>query len=270
MQKEYDHTALQTALQRWAEAGAPLPDDIRMSRKNVGEILKKLEPKIPSMQCAVAPSSFNPKEEHLCAYPRPLGWDWPSCAGLLQHFGGKGVLSRLPLFWQVESPLYRACQAAGSFIFLNDKANMPLGAEAVRSAEIGTVLTDLDDASAFSSFLLAKNYPLPEAWLIVHVAEHIPGELPFPLANSPSKIGQEVHVLPGVPILEQCSTLSDTKKPLFHRSSGYYWETEEKHTLITGPTEDPCPLIRFELSFLLEEHDECPCGQEIVRTVTLP
>lgn len=105
-------------------------------------------------------------------------------------------MARLPLFWQLEIPLFHACRHAGSFLFINDVGNMPLGAAAIRTAEIDTIVTDFDDAVAFSAYLAQSTCPIPQKWFIVRPPLRAGKPLPSHLAHV--EVAEEVHETPGI------------------------------------------------------------------------
>ncbi len=229
------------------------------------ELLEKidaLEARIPKIPYRIVPTSFDPEDPELRGFPIPLKWRWASCEEALRVFGATGVMMRLPLFWQLESPLWSACKKAGAFIFTNDPENMPLGAAAIRSANIDCVVTETKDASLFSDFLREKKYQLPRSWIIIHPANSDEWSLP---KLEGANVAQEVHLFPGIPLLEQCANLRAKQRPRFHINSSYMWDTSLGE--ITGNTDDPLPLIGYRIPFPLKEEGACSCGRRIVARV---
>lgn len=143
------------------------------------------------------PSSFNPNDPALHGVPRAAQEEWSALEHALISWGAKRIMLRLPLFWQVEIPVFRACRASGAFLFTNDVRNMPLGKYAVRAIGIDTVVTDIDDASEFSAFLLREDTPVPPHWFIVRPAHRAGTPLPRELAGV--AVEEEVHLSPGIP-----------------------------------------------------------------------
>ncbi len=188
------------------------------------------------------PSSFDPNDPALHALPHTAGWRWASCEEALREFETRGVLLRLPLFWQTLSPLNDVCRSIGAYIFPNEIENMAVGAVGLRSAGLNTVLTTAEDAEKFASFL-QEQQPLPASWFIVHEAGAVSWELPAALKNSAARIAQEVHLSPGLPVLAQCTHLRAKKMPHFHT-------TEEAHS--------------HPLPFQLAEQGLCVCGKKVV------
>lgn len=207
-----------------------------------------------------SPTSFDPADPLLRGFPRPRGWDWRSARRALERFGGPGAIVRLPLFWQIETPLYRAGKAAGVFLYFNERGNMPLGAAAIELASAATIVTDTDDAARFATFLESKPAPAQNlSWIIIH---RIDGAWTLPTAAlAPgSKAAQEVHLFPGVSVLEQCDALMEEKSPLFHASD------ECSIDLSTGRLTgfSPLPLVRYQLPIALRSAGTCRCGREII------
>lgn len=179
---------------------------------------------------------------------------------ILRHFGSRGILMRLPLFWQLESPLYTACRATGAPLFVNDQGNMPVGDAALRLAELDTVVTGAADATMFSSYLSEHGTPLP-MWFIIHPLPSEPWDIPPALKKNDVRVAQEVHLFPGVPLLEQCPSLADNKEPVFHASGSYAIEYSDAKTLISSIKDDLASLKRYELPVQLKEDGTCPCGK---------
>lgn len=142
------------------------------------------------------PSSFDPDDPDMKGIPVPLDWCWDSAEHTFKAWGSRGVMMRLPLFWQMEVPLFRACRSVGAFLFANDVGNMPLGAVATRIAEIDTVVTDFEDTCMFTSYLLECNAPLPKHWFIVRNQKNAHRQLPHALANV--AVYEETHSSPGI------------------------------------------------------------------------
>ena len=192
------------------------------------------------IECDFIPSSFDPDDPDLKALPRPHGWRWSSCEAALKEFGTRGLMVRLPLFWQIIPPLHESCRTLGIPIFINDLANMPLGAAALLHAGVDTVIAEAGDATQFAAFLKQNKLSFPKAWLVIHRANDA-WNIPETLAAS--SLVQEVHLSPGVVLLSQCPELMRQKKPLFHD------ERAEKSDL---------------RAFRLVEKGTCACGRTIL------
>ncbi|OGG56912.1 hypothetical protein A3D71_00295 [Candidatus Kaiserbacteria bacterium RIFCSPHIGHO2_02_FULL_55_20] len=230
-------------------------------------ILEIAEPRIPDNACEVVPTSFNPDDPKLRAFPRPLNWRWTSCELALRAFKSSGIMMRLPLFWQVEPALFAAGQAAGAPIFVNDQGNMPVGAAAIRTASMDTVVTDTEDAQRFSSYLLKRGAQFPAAWIIVHPILQKAWTIPAPLRSGTAHVAQEVHLFPGVPVLEQCEKLAARKEPVFHLSESYLFEVEGGATYLTSIGDDPLPLFRYALPVTIAQGERCSCGKKVATRV---
>ncbi len=188
------------------------------------------------------PASFDPNntDDPLL---RPLDWRWDSLTEALGWCDTKIALLRLPLFWQVLSPVHAAAVAARCGLFVNEKENMPLGEAAVRVGEANTVVTDTKDAFAFSLYLAEHNTRLKN-WFIIHEATQ-DWDIPITLTGTEYNVVQEVHVHPGVPVLVQCKELSLSKKPHFHATADY--------ALTASALE--VPLLNVGV---------CACGKEVL------
>lgn len=161
------------------------------------------------------PSSFDPNDSSLTALTRPMEWRWTSLACAFARANARGIMSRLPLFWQAEIPLFEAARAAHTYIYLNDAKNMPVGAAALAQGAVDTVVTTGTDAREFAAFLTDKTMSLGSLWVLVHpLNDSTP--LPEQLFRSKARIYQEIHSSPCVPLFVQCDALADAKELRFH------------------------------------------------------
>lgn len=223
--------------------------------------LDSLQPKLGDTACDLVPTSFEANDPEIRAFPLPLERKWSSAERALKLFGGSGVMMRLPLFWQVEPALFAAAQNAGAFIFVNDQDNMPLGAAALRDASIHTVVTTTEDAHRFCAYLNERNAKLPAAWIIVHRIDQ-KWDLPAAALSPQSAIAQEVHLFPGVPVLEQCDQLIEGKRSLFHLVDGY--ELADDGVSLSGRPDDIMPFSNLELGTVLHAKGTCSCGKALL------
>ena len=143
------------------------------------------------------PSSFDAQDPTLHGVEVPATWRWNSLEPQLKTWGSKGIMMRLPLFWQLETLIFEACHTAEASLFINDRANMPLGAAALKIAEIDTVVTDLADAEAFVAYLTEAKAPLPSFWFIVRTPEQ--ATTPLSALLRPLTTAEETHRSPGIP-----------------------------------------------------------------------
>lgn len=223
--------------------------------------LRMAQQSVPIDAVRIFPTSFDAQEKDVLAYARALEWRWDSAHFALKHFASTGVMMRLPLFWQLESPLFYAAEEVGAFIFVNDAANMPLGAAALKSANIDVVVTHVADSTAFAAYIFEHQIPQPD-WLIVHPLSDELGTLSPLLRNA--RVAEEVHLFPGVPLLSQCGTLIDEKKRRFHSTDGYTVTRRENGYAISGGAQDTVPLVDFPLPTPLSENETCACGRTIL------
>ncbi len=231
--------------------------------------LSAIEPRIPEMECRIFPSSFNPKDTDLRAFPRAIHWRWTSCERMLRFFGAQAVMTRVPNFWQLESLVHACCRNIGAPLFTNEPENLALGAAAIVSANVNAIISEASETAPFVSFLLERDVPLPALWLLIHKADAREWSVPPSLIQNGITVAQEVHLFPGVPILHQCPALASDKKPLFHVSDEYEWEMLESETLITSAGGDPLPLHRLLLPISIHAAGECACGKTIVQKRTV-
>ncbi len=234
-----------------------------MTASELLRLLGAIQNRIPEMNARVMPSSFDPDDSALCAFPSRKTAGWNSCERVLRDSGARGVMMRLPLFWQVEPNLFAACQAAGAFIFINDADNMPLGTAAVRDAHIDTIVTDAGNAHAFARYLLEKKSGMAKTWIIVHAPHTDIAPVPKALEDLHIRVAQEVHVFPGVPVLVQCTLLEKNKESSFHVSDSYEHEKTKDGLALTSTDASPLPFFRYELPLRLRDEGQCGCGKTI-------
>lgn len=230
------------------------------------EILEIVEPRLPGLPCRLFPSSFDPNDELLRAFPRSFAWHWTSCEQALKSFGAQVVLMHVPHFWQLGAPLNTVCRNIGAPIIISDPANLPVGAAAVVSAGVNAVVCSARGASEFASFLAERGIALPPLWFLVHETAARAWDVPEALTES--VVAQEVHLFPGVPILEQCTALVESKRSFFHFSDAYAWETRGNAACVTSiGSDDPLPLFRFTLPFSFRVLENCACGKQVIEKI---
>lgn len=239
---------------------SPFPEG-ETTLHDLREMLRRAEVHIPTTPCALVPTSFRHETERITAFPRHLRWEWPS---LKSHFGrhsSNSVMMLLPLFWQMESSVYRACNEAHAVLFVADTANAPINAAAIASLSIDTVLTSVRDCEQLLQEMAEQNTRIPPHWIFVHDASEPLPAIPPRLKTAGITVTHEVHLFPGVPLLQQCEALSVSHSTGFHVTDVYEWEFHVDHTLITSIDNDPLPLIRFRLPFITLEKGVCQCGK---------
>jgi len=174
---------------------------------------------------------------------------------------------RLPLFWQLESPLHTAAKASHATFFINEQENMPVGAEAIRTAGLDTVLTDTSDALVFATYLSEKGKLMPKNWFMVHPVFEPSWNIHAVLRGKNYRVAQEVHIFPGVPFLEQCVFLYEKKEPIFHVCDTFTVEFGKNRTIAKSTKRDILTLWKYELPCLLKEKETCKCGKTIISKI---
>lgn len=209
-----------------------------------------------SEEYRILPSSFNPEDPSLGAITRRVDWEWRSCTKVLEDGGAKGVMMRLPAFWQLESLLHRAAKRAHAYIFINDLKNMPVGAAAIHLAEVDAVVSSAQDSFEFSKYLEKNNHKFPRTWLIINPIENAV-ETPEPLRVRAVHVRHEVHAFPGVPLLVQCSRLSSRNPVEFHIADEFSsTQTNEN----TWELESVAPDLRISrIRMQMNETGQCEC-----------
>jgi hypothetical protein len=226
-------------------------------------LLKEFEPRVAALMCRVVPSSFDPDDPDLTAMPRSMEWQWTSLERFFRLSSARMIMSQIPLYWQVASALERACAAAEAPVFAADACNVAVCAAAVRELNIEVVVSAPEDAAPLIAYLSEKHIEPPRSWFIVHAAKSN-WSMPPELAEGYFSVQQEVHLFPGVPLLEQCAELAASGKAHYHTNGQYAWSIADSDTLITSMGDDPLPLINYQLPFSLREAGLCACGKTIV------
>lgn len=206
------------------------------------------------------PSSFDPNDTALKAVPRPYEWRWESCEDILRAGNATIVMSMLPFFWQLASPLHKICTAVGAPLFSNQPENMPVGAAAIQDAGINAVLSTPQDAAAFSLFLLERNVPLPATWLLVYSGAAAAWDIPISL-NDAQTVAREVHLCPGLPLLVQCPAQARAHAEDFHLSKEFAWDFADKTPRVSIKDASLLPLHLYSLPFSLAEKGACSCKE---------
>jgi len=176
-------------------------------------------------------------------------------------------MTRVPPFWQLEPVVHLICRNLNVPILTNELENSPLGAAAILEADVNAVITAASDSAAFTSYLSEYKIPLPNIWVLIHDAAATEWGIPGSITHDEVHVAQEVHLFPGVPILEQCPHLVDEKSALFHVSDAYSWDIGEERTRVTSLGDDPIPLYRYVLPCVLEVAGQCACGKTCVHKV---
>jgi len=229
------------------------------------KMLKKVQEKIPDrINFRIFPTSFSPEGYEGGGFFRAGDWRWDTLEEHLKSSGALGVLVRLPLFWQVEPLIYYACKNAGSFLFLNDASNMPVGRVAIKNASFNTIVTTSDDALEFSKHIQEHNCNDFLNWIVVHPINDIDiNRMKISYANT-SYIAHEVHLFPGIPLFVQCSHLARGKSHHFHVASEFSLDTLEGSISLTGNESDAVPLYKVSINVsATREKKKCPCGREV-------
>jgi hypothetical protein len=210
------------------------------------------------------PASFNAGPEAVAAFPRMVSWEWKSLHAALRQHKSVSVLSHLPLFWQVEPVLSAACKNADARLYIGDSENLPVSAASLPALSIDTVISETAEAAAFASYLSDKGKDAPPAWILIHRAGDEVWETPAIIKTASTGISRQVHLFPGVPILEQCTALAESASNGFHADDSYLWEFSDEATYISSVDTDIVPLYRFRLDDPLRVSGMCACGKEIL------
>lgn len=214
------------------------------------------------------PSSFDANDPLLYAVPRSASFRWKSLEEFLGTTRARGLLVRTPIYWQALFAAHEACQAAGIPYLANDPDNAPVGAAALRMAGVDSVLTEASRAHEFWSYCQERKTVLPSAWFLVHDARSTTHWIaPESISQTSSCVFQEVHIMPGSPILEQCANLAAQKSTHFHIADAYTLRSESGRTHITSISNDAPPLSDIVCNWNLAEECLCACGRATFRRI---
>ncbi len=224
----------------------------------VSSDIRAIQNTLHSLPCRIIPTSFDADDAALAGFPLHHLYRWDSCAHALVELKAHGVMMRLPLFWQLEVLLWYASRAARAPIFLNDPENMPVGAAALQLGGMDTVVTEQRDAGAFVEYLQKEKMALPEKWIVVHRADDV-WKLPAALADS--RVAQEVHLFPGLPVLSQCPHLMDVRgTPGFHLKKEIRYEPDFE--TCETPSKDAIPSFKLRMP-PITMGPVCACGERM-------
>ena len=223
------------------------------------EMLQSITPRAADIEARILPASFDASPT-MPAFLRHFSWRWDTLAEHLKHVGTVGLLVRIPLLWQCEPLIHHACRESGSFFFLNDEANMPVGRIALRDGGMDTVLTTAADAVRFAEHLRAAQAALPTRWIVIHPITH---PLGIPDGLDAAWIAHEVHIFPGIPLFVQCSLQRGKTPASFHLAEGFSYTAEG----ICGTEHDVLPLVRYDPPSSYRESGQCACGSMNYRCI---
>jgi len=218
--------------------------------------LLDIQQSLATMQCRIIPTSFEADDPELSGFPIHPNWHWSSCARILSVLKPHGVMIRLPLFWQLEIPLWYACREARTPIFLNDPENMPVAAAALQRGGMDTVVTEYRDAVALVAYLSENNHPLPRAWIIVHRAYD---EWTVPSILSKETVAHEVHLFPGLPMLAQCPALMNSTSETLHFHLTPECQYNESSNSVETVPRETLPAFTLQAPPITAT-DMCECG----------
>lgn len=228
-----------------------------ISHEDLLRRVRAFEPTIQETASRVLPTAFELDDVSLSVFPAPMDWTWASLLDLLRETASRGVLSRIPLFWQLESALHAVCAQQEAILYLNDAANMPLGAAALRGMHIDTVLTDAKDARTFSDFLSTSGVSV-RTWVVIHPLTNLNDAVPTPVEIT----AHEYHLFPGVPVLVQCARIAADKARRYHVAEGFVVERDGEASVISSLRAMPIPIEKYRLPALLRSVGACSCGKE--------
>lgn len=116
----------------------------------------------------------------------------------LREYKARGVVMHLPLFLQLEPGVFAACRAIGAPLFINSPSNLPLAAAALRSGGVDTVVSEVADAAALSSYLYEKKSVRPKLWFLVRRTDTALQDVPAGLLGEGEAVVVDVHTPKGL------------------------------------------------------------------------
>lgn len=203
----------------------------------------------------LTPSSFDPDDVVLAVLSRPIDWRWGSLEEALAAFPGAAASYMLPLFWQMEPPVFAACRSAMMPLFATQPDNEAVAAASLRYAAVDTLVIEAGAAERLQAHFEMYKDPSPKLWFVLHDARAERWrDAPPKLSNT---VWQEVHLMPGVPVLVQCVHLARAGAQRFHRAKTLSWDASGRVSSLDG-----IAMRDASLPFSLETAGTCPCGEE--------
>lgn len=205
----------------------------------------------------LTPSSFDGNDIDAPLLQRSLDRSWPSLTTALAHWGSKGLIYHLPVFWQAESSAFASCREAGTFIAQNDSRNLPVAERMLTEGGADAGIAESAETEAFLSYLK----PALRSSLSCIIVHRYSDErwLNVPLFSEAKAVAHEVHLFPGVPILVQCEHLIDARSMHFHLAKGYSLEQGAGVLTVSETQREPEPLLHYPLGGVVVLN-ECACG----------
>jgi len=223
-------------------------------------ILEPLQSIIKVKRWRVVPSSFDAMDDALRAFPLERNWQWHTLEAHIKNFKPETLIVQLPLFWQLEPYVHAAARSAEVPVCIIEPQNYPLDKASVLFAGADGVLAEVTEASALADYLHAQNIALPQYWILIHTVDAPQFTIPELLAKQ--SVAQEVHLVPGVPLLEQCTHAAKAKQNQFHQSDIFEWHTNNGQLSIASKSL-VFPLDTIALPFLLADAGACACGKRL-------
>lgn len=228
---------------------------------SLAQLLESALPRMRDLACRIAPSSFDPDDAQLLPFPKSTDPAWPSFGAVLNAVHPRAVMACVPFFWQIEPSLHRECRAVPCPLFMSQKQNVPVAAEAIRQIGIEVVVAEAAHADILARAILERAVPLPRTWVLISGMHSPLREIPAILAEDGCTVVHETHLVPGVPILATCATAAHARF-VHHPTSNFSWEFDASGASITSAVPMPLPLVRFSVPFRASEASACAsCGK---------
>lgn len=228
------------------------------------EQLRPIQQRIPSLNCRVAPSTFDANDPNLLVIPRPLDAHWKSGETIFRDMSSSGVIVRVPLFWQMHAMAHAASRAVGIPLAIHDPNNIPVAAVAIERAGLNTVVSELGSAQSLLHYLTEKKRAFPTTYVVIFPIDAVRNLSDVRQLAVIENVACEVHLCPTVPLLVQCIALANERKPLFHVSELFRPPEGATVTYVRSSGSDALMISEIRLPFGLRVVGTCTCGEKIV------
>ncbi len=232
--------------------------------KQLAIVLEPHQKDIKTLRYRIVPSSFSGTDAYLLAVPLKGEWQWPTLEEHLKRFKPETVILQLPTFWQLEPFVQTSARNAGAPLSVIEPQNFPLDKAAIRLASANTIIAEASEAAAIAEYLHAGQVALPPYWVLIHAADAVHWKVPHLLQSHGQEVAEEVHLVPGVPLLVQCAEMVRTHSSQYHQSDMFVWNNTLTAPMISVTKTLPFTLKDFALPFALKDKGVCVCGKRLV------
>lgn len=200
-----------------------------------------------------APSSFSLSAPLalIPAYRRDV---WPQLQRVIDETKTRTIITFLPAILQLDIPVFTTLQSRGSPGVSVASNNTAVAVEAIRQLNAEGAVATQETARVLEAALMQPAAPSIRYWYVV---------LPIESAlyrSSVAPVFHDLHVMPGVSIAAQCTTLARSGENVFHPSPDYVWESDDDQLIISSIDDRSAPLFRFRACRGKITEKPCSCG----------